>query len=227
MALRNDVKLIGWLPIAGGGLAVAILLALNAPIWPATNNALLPVTRIAEVTVPLAVGLQAAFLLSPEDEEPLELLLSYPRPLSRTLLERLLVMAVLQSGVAMGSALLGRALGATERFVLASARWIAPAGFIGGAALYATIATRKGALGALTGTILWGGMLVGGRALLVRWPWLWPLHVYLQPSDVPLTRYAVNRIVLTLTGSTLVWLATRLTRDEEHMLGMAKMRRRE
>lgn len=154
MALRNNVKLIGWLPIAGSGLAVAILLLLNTPIWPATDNALLPIARTAEVIVPLAVGLQAAFLLSPEDEEPLELLLSYPRPLSQTLLERLLVMAALQGGVAMSGTLLGQAMGATERFVLATARWIAPAGFIGGTALYATIATRKGTWGALTGTIL-------------------------------------------------------------------------
>jgi len=70
-------------------------------------------------------------------------------------------------------------------------------------------------------------MLVGGRALLVRWPWLWPLHVYLQPSEVPPARYLANRIMLTLIGTALAWLATRLTRDEEHMLGMAKMRRRE
>jgi hypothetical protein len=226
MALRSNVKLIGWLPIAGSGLAVAILFVLNALICPAPDSALLPIARTAEVIIPLAVGLQAAFLLSPEDEEPLELLLSYSRPLSQTLLERLSIMAVLQGGVAMSGTLLGQAL-AAERFALAAARWIAPAGFIGGAALYATIATRKGTWGALTGTILWGGTLVGGRALLVRWPWLWPLHVYLQPGDVPPARYAVNRIVLTLVGTALAWLATRLTRDGEHMLGMAKMRRRE
>ena len=56
--------------------------------------------NVVEAVLPLAVGLHAAFLLSPEDEKPLELLLSCPRPLSLALAERLLTMALLQGGVA-------------------------------------------------------------------------------------------------------------------------------
>ena len=92
--------------------------------------------------------------------------------------------------------------------------------WLGGVAVFTTLLTRQGVLGALLVTVLWGGTLFGGDALLARWPFLWPVHVYLQPMAVSPTVYALNRVVLTLAGSALAVLGSRLTRDEERMLGV-------
>jgi hypothetical protein len=95
---------------------------------------------------------------------------------------------------------------------------------LGGVAVALALVTRQGVLGALLATLLWGGTLLGGDGLLRRWPYLWPLHAYLQPGDVSREIYALNRLVLTLAGVLLVALAARLTRDEEHMLGVSRGR---
>jgi hypothetical protein len=43
-------------------------------------------------------------------------------------------------------------------------------------------------------------MLFGGDALLIRWPWLWPVHLFLQPGTVHPLLYATNLAGLLLTG---------------------------
>ena len=53
-----------------------------------------------------------------------------------------------------------------------------------------------------------------------RWPFLWPLHAYLQREGVASTTYVLNRVLLFLAGLILVVLATHLLRDEERVLGV-------
>jgi len=81
-------------------------------------------------------------------------------------------------------------------------------------------------MGALLATLLWCGMLLGGDALIVRWPFLWPIHIYLQPQSMLHTVYALNRAGLMLAGLALTAMAARLTRDEERMLGVRPMVKR-
>jgi len=216
---KTNVQIIGWVPVVGSAVAVALGLTLAAVVvWRG------PAGRVVETIVPLAVGLQAAFLLSPEDEPPLELLLACPRPLARTLWERWAVMMVMQGGVALAGTFVSLVLLGDEGLALAVARWLAPCAWIGGVALFTTQLTRQGVFGALLATLIWGGMLFGGDALLSRWPFLWPLHVYLQPEGLAPAVYALNRAGLTLAGLALAALAAYLTRDEERVLGMRSVR---
>ena len=97
-------------------------------------------------------------------------------------------------------------------------RWLAPCICLSGVVLFTTQLTRQGSFGALLGTLMWGGMLFGGDALLTRWQFLWPLHVYLQPNYVSSTRYLLNRGTLALIGVILGALAIYLSNDEERML---------
>lgn len=224
-AFLTSARLIGWLPVAGAAAGVALLLILNASVWRGSKDTWLPTARVVETIVPLAVGLHAAFLLSPEDERPLELLLTLPRPLSCVLGERTLVMAGLQGGVALIGSLAALALSGQEDVFLATARWLPPSIFIGGVALLLAQLTRKGTFSALVTVILWGGMLLGGDALLKQAFFLRPVHPYLQPGDVPLADYARNRLSLTLAGGASAALAFYLTYGEERLLGVRGAKR--
>jgi len=156
----------------------------------------------------------------PAANDPLEILLSSPRPIAWALWERVGVMLILQGGVAlMGNVIASTLLGG-EGIAQAIARWLVPCAWFGGVAVAVALVTRQGVLGALLATLLWGGTLLGGDGLLDRYPFLWPLHAYLQPEHVSDGMYALNRAALMLAGVLLVSLAACLTRDEEHMLGV-------
>jgi fermentation-respiration switch protein FrsA (DUF1100 family) len=220
-------RLIGWVPAAGSALAVALLLALNATVWQGEaaldSQELLFLTagRVVETILPLAIGLHAAFLLSPEDEESLELVLASPRPLGWVLLERLAVLAFLQGSVGIVGSLIGGRIGEShDSLILVMARWVAPSIFFGGLALCTTILTRKGALSALVTLVLWGVSLIGGDAVVGRIFFLWPLHAFLQPENAILGDYVRNRAALSLLGLGLAALAVRAASDEERMLGV-------
>jgi len=222
IAWSASLRLVGWLPSAGGVVAITLGLALSVSTWRAEGAHPLTV-RVVEVIVPLVVGLQSAYLFSPEDEPPLEVLLACPRPLAWVLFERLAVLMTLQGGVALMGSLVGLALPQAERLSVAVIRWMAPCVAICGVALFTTQLTRQGVFGALLVTLLWGGMFFGGDAMIARWPFLWPVHLYLQPEEATPTVYVLNRATLILAGVGMTALAAYLTRDEERMLGVRRV----
>ena len=214
LALYTSLRLVEWLPTALCALTMLLLWLLNATTW-RESAPLVPTIRVVEIVVPLAAGIQAAFLLSPEDEPCLELLLACPRPAHWALLERMLVMAALTGSIALPVNLIQ-----PEGVVLALVRWVSPTAWFSGIAVFTTLLTRQGTFGTLLATLLWGGTLFGGDALLTRWPHLWPLHAYLQPGGARPAVYALNRGVLILAGLLLTVSAAHLASDEERMLGI-------
>ncbi len=221
IAWHTSFKLVGWWPTAISTLALA---GGFVAVYPAARVAggAAALARIIEVVVVLAFGAQAAFLLAPDGEPPLELLLASPRPPAWLLWERLLVLAGLQGSVALAASLVSLALAQDGGLALMTVRWLAPATFLGGVAVLATHVTRQGVFGALLATLLWAGMLFGGDALLSRWPWLWPVHLFLQPDMASPLTYAANRAGLILMGVGLLALTPLLLRDEERALGLAR-----
>lgn len=213
-AWRASLRLIGWLPTILCALVVLLLGLLNATIWRGGFSPV-PGVHVIEIVVPLAAGVQAAFLLSPEDEPCLELLLASPRPVRLTLLDRALVM-----GALIGSFALPGSLVQPEATSIALLRWMTPTVWFCGVALFTTLLTRQGTFGALLTILLWGGTLFGGSALVARWPHLWPVHAYLQPGGVDPAIYALNRGLLILAGLLLAGFAAHLAGDEERMLGV-------
>lgn len=217
-AWRMSLLLAGWQAALASALAVAAGLALTSALE--SSPAGLSITpRVVETVVPLALSLQAAVLFSPETEPALEILLACPRPLAWALLERLAAVFAVGAAIATAGSLAVLGLSGTGSLLQAEIRWIAPAVFLMGVAAFGTLMTRQGAYGTLLATLMWGGMLFGGDPLLTRFPFLWPLHVYLQPEATPASLYLANRLTLFVLGLAFIALAAWTTRDEERLLG--------
>jgi hypothetical protein len=210
-----NLKLSGWIPTAAGALMVGGFLT----VYTISHAGIDYLRRIIEVVIPLAFGLHAAFVLAPENEPAIELLLSYPKPLARLLGERILTISILHGSVALTATLLIAVNWNVESLGLALIRWLAAGVILGGLAVFTTQLTRQSAFGALMATFLWASSIYGGDALLRRWPWAWPAHIYLQPENVSLPVYILNRFILVLVGLALMFLAGVLLRDDERTLG--------
>lgn len=219
-AWKVAVRMLSWLPAWCAAIAVAASLAIVKLSAVGPGDPTLP-PRLVAAIVPLGMGLQAALALSPESEPALELLLACPRPLAWALVERLLLAAGVEAAIATTSLLVGGALFGSEALPALLLRALPPFIFLMGVAAFGTQTTRNGVYGTLLTTLMWGGMAFGGDALLSRWPFLWPIHVYLQPEAVSPTVYVLNRIALVLAGFILTLLAATLTRDEERMIGIS------
>ncbi len=219
-AWKVAARMVSWLPAWCAAIAVAASLAIAKLSAVGPGDPTLTPLLVAAI-VPLGMGLQAALALSPESEPALELLLACPRPLAWVLVERLVLAAGAEAAIAVTGILAGSALFGGEAFYQILLRLLAPFIFLMGVAAFGTQTTRNGVYGTLLATLMWGGMLFGGDALLSRWPFLWPIHVYLQPEAVSPTVYAINRITLILAGLILTVLAAYLTRDEERMIGIS------
>lgn len=212
---RFTLKFSGWLPAAVGALVVGGFLA----IYDISHAESSYLRRIVEVIIPLAFGLHAAFVFAPESEPAIELLLSYPKSLTRHMRERLAFIGLLHGSVAILSTLLIAVIWNIESVWLALIRWLAAGIFLGGVAVLTTQLARQTAFGALLTTLIWASSLYGGDALMKAWPWIWPAHIYLQPENVSSSIYLLNRGILFLVGLALMALAALLLRDDERSLG--------
>lgn len=213
--LRTSARLIAWGPALGGAALVAVVVL---GVDPARTDAFSP-ARIVEALVPLIAGMQAAFLFSPDDEPGLEVLLACPRPLAWTVVERLALLLAGQGAVALLGGLLASARLNTS-VLEGVARWLPPLLVLSATALAITLSTRQPLFSVGLTLLLWFGLLwnsgPGGGFFLARWPYLWPLHLYLQPDHAD---FWLNRAALLLLGLNLVVLAAgHLLRDEERVL---------
>ena len=213
-------RMVSWLPAWCAAIALAASLAIASLTWVSPGDPTLA-SRLVAAIVPLGMGLQAALALSPESEPALELLLACPRPLAWALIERLMLAAGAEIAIAVAGCLGGSLLLGSEAPLQMLWRGLAPLIFLMGVAAFGTQTTRNGVYGTLLAMLMWGGMLFGGDGLLSRWPFLWPIHVYLQPEAVPPAVYAINRVTLILAGLILTALAAALTRDEERMIAIS------
>ena len=217
---RIQLKLVGWWPVLGSGLVLGAFYFFNSWLGRQTGAINLIYTRRAiETIVPLAFGLQASFLLGPENEPAMELLLSYPKSISRIFFERLQLIGGMHAVVALIATLVFTVSWHGEGFGLELARWLTAGIVLGGIAVFTTQLTRQGIFGTLMTTLMWAASLIGGDKLLTVWSWFWPIHIFLQPDKVSVLTYWLNRLSLVTIGVGLTLLTIVFLKDEDRLLG--------
>jgi hypothetical protein len=108
--------------------------------------------------MPLVIGLQAAFLFSPEDEPGLELLATASRPLAWIPLERLLLLFLELGSVAIVAGVCGSLLIPDSPEITLwqlTGRWLIPSLAFAGLALNGTLISRQGVVGAIWVAVIW------------------------------------------------------------------------
>jgi len=219
-SIRLNLKLVGWWPVAVSTAVLAVFfLVVSHSIGSGNPDEAMYLRRAVETIVPLAFAVQTAFLLGPDNEPAMELLLSYPKSLPRLFWERMRLVGGMHAAVALIATLVFTVTWHTEGLGLALARWLTAGIALGGIAVFTTQLTRQGIFGTLMTTLLWAASLYGGDHLLTVWPWFWPLHVYLQPDKVSALTYCLNRLSLLIIGIGLTLLAVTFLKDEDRLLG--------
>jgi hypothetical protein len=176
---------------------------------------------VVEALMPLALGIHAALLFAPDDEPPLDLLLTYPRPLAWLLLERVLYIVLPHLGVLLvGSVLV--ALLTESGLAMVAEMWVRClpiALLLTGVGVCVTLNSRSSLFGAFIVILMWFAALGAVRTLAAVLPVLWPIHLYL-PNAAPVEAfYWLNRALFALLGIALLALAaTWLIRDPERLL---------
>jgi hypothetical protein len=221
MNLRRN----NWFPVIGSMAAITLIIG----IYLSHHTPELAVS-IVEIVIPVALAVQAGMCFALRDEPPLEVLLAAPRPFYWIPLERLATAYAVQGAVAvlgMGACLI--VSGSTD-LGPALVRWIPPALFLSGLAIFITVRSGEVALGVVFTGLVWVVAIFSERTLLPAFaqsyppplnliqPYLWILHTYLQPEYLTTTDYALNRIALAGVGCLLIALAVHRLRDTERLL---------
>jgi hypothetical protein len=218
---RLYLKLTGWWqPVIGFGLLGVFFLIRNLLPKSGDPAELMYIHRVIETIVPLLFAMQAAYLLGPDNEPALELLLSYPSRLPGLFMERLKIVGVLHLAVALVATLTYAIAWNAESPFLAIIRWLTAGIVLGGVAVFTTQVTRQSIFGVLITTLLWAASLYGGDGILKKWPWFWPFHIYLQPEKLGMEIYLFNRLILIGAGLILLLLSLKLLNDEDSLLGV-------
>ncbi len=220
LAWRAAFRNVGWQMAAGTLAALLIGLLLTATNAARDGGPGLPglSVRVAEIMLTLMIGMQAAFAFAPEDEPSLEILAACPRPLYYVLLERLAALFTVYGGIGTLAAVITVSWLAGDNLLLGTVRWLAPALLAAGMVTRITVLTRRAAFGLLVMILLFFATLIGGALLVNIYPLLSPLYPFLQPDEVPMNLYILNRVCLIVGGLALIVSAAWLTRSEERML---------
>ncbi len=214
-----------WFPVMGSMAAITLFIGIHL-----SRHTPEQAVSIVEIVIPVALAVQAGMCFSLRDDPPLEVLLAAPRPFFWIPLERLVMAFVAQGLVAlvgMGACLI--VAGSTD-LGLALVRWIPPALFLSGLAIFITVRSGEVVLGVVFTALTWAVAVFIGRTLLPAFapsyapplnliqPYIWILHTYLQPEYLTTTDYALNRIALAGIGCVLIALAVHRLRDTERLL---------
>lgn len=232
VAWRVSLKMMGWLPVA----ITAGVLALTIRDGSQTLMPRLEISAL-QLIIPLAMAIQAALVFAADEEPGLEMLLALPRPIAWIIVERLAVVVLAQTGIALAGIALTLAQKPDQDVMVLLISWIPSAVFLSGLALYITLRSRVMVFGALMAAVLWfifalfGDFFLPGTAwpspLNLVQPFLWAIHVHASPEDFALLRdYWLNRLFLMGAGMWFIWRGLREVRDEEYLLMSAASKQR-
>lgn len=227
-AWRAAFRHMGWMPLA----ALLVVGGLSATVTYAEDDPFLRGGVVA-VLVPLLMALQAAAAFSPDEEPALEMTLAAPRPIAWLIVERLAAIGFTYSLIALvgsGIILLRQPglFSSTASIPVLLLAWASPAIFLMGVGVYVTLRSRMVAFGVVMVIVVWVIFGLFGRFLLpglpvpppLSWiqPYLWPMHIFLTPQDLPAPSYAMNRLFLSSAGIVLLLAAVRSVSNTEGVL---------
>jgi pimeloyl-ACP methyl ester carboxylesterase len=223
MAWRASFRTVGWIALAASGLLIALMTFTDArQAFNATH------VTMVQLIIPLIVGIQAALLFSPDDEPGLEVTLACPRPIGWTVIERLAVVLLTQSAVALIGTLLSLAYAPEQNALEAFARWLPPMLFFSGLGMFVTIRTRNSTFGAVIVGLGWfafniaGDMFLPGQPFMFPLnyvqPFLWMTHPFLAPDALMSADFWLNRVIVMGVGVMFILLTLWNLRDEETVL---------
>lgn len=231
-AWRTSLKLIGtWLPLASLGIAF-LFLSDPQPVLLVSNQ-----LNFWQSLLPLMLAIQAALVFAVDDEPALEILLALPRSIQWLILERLAVAFMVHSLLATLTFFIV-SLQYTDLNVLdLYSAWLAPAIFLSGVAVLATLRARQVAFGAMLACVVWfimasfadyfmiGVALVSPLHLIQ--PFLWAINLYASPSDFAIASdYVLNRLTIVLAGIALLQLALAPLANSEALILDTQARKR-
>lgn len=166
-----------------------------------------------QLIIPVAAAIHTALIFSPEDE-PLEMLLALPRPITWLVFERVLVVILIHTAIGvMGMGLMAAQNKLPDAGALLAA-WIPAMLFLVSFSLYLTVRTHvmmMGLVGALMAWfifMLFNPFLMPGMPLPFPFnyiqPLLWTVNIFAQPYAFPeVEYYTLNRLIL--LGMTVFW----------------------
>lgn len=224
IAWRMSARLIGWAGLLGSaGAVVGLGLQADGSGLVAAGPA-----RAVELVVPLILAVQAALIFSPDDEAGLEVLLACPRPAAWLLMERVALLGLLYSVVALAGVGFCRLMEPALDVPLTLIRWLPSALLLGGVGVYVTLRSRVAAFGAVIAGLVWFVFAMFGSAFLPGMPTFWPMTLvqpyiwavnpYLQPGDIPMSDYWLNRLIVAALGVVALMASVRQVGDEERLL---------
>jgi hypothetical protein len=212
-------RMVGWMgaALSSGLIALGLLISLSPPADGPLSQ--VNTASVVETIVSLILGIQIAVLFSPDEEASLELLLTYPRPLGWLVLERFAVAIAYQLAIGFSGSLAAHLI-LRERsdLFVTLIRWLPPALLLAGVGLRVTLRTRQIVLGVSIIAGLWFGVGQLGDAVLSKYPFLWPLHLFLSPERLSPGDYMLNRLVIALIGCGLLISGIHQLRDEQAIL---------
>ncbi len=215
-AWRRAVMAVGWWLMPLGVLFMLIFGLLAEARDPIGQ--MIGVSAVAAVGA-LIGGVQASLILAPADDQAFEIVLAAPRPLAMILIERLIVLFVMNTVIAaIGAGLYTLVHPTGETVIDQLARWQPPFTAMVGLGMMIAIVGKKSGLGALLSILLVAAMLFGGFAFLGLFDWAWALHLFLPVNQYSAEQLFVNRALLTGIGLALIVYSFTLMRNSETLL---------
>jgi len=232
---RASVRLAGWIvPLITA--AVTLIMILNRDKVQLTPMISMSVLQLV---IPLGAAIHTALIFSPEDE-PLEMLLALPRPITWLVLERVLVIVALYAGIGIGGMGLLAAQNRLGDIGMRLGAWLPSMLFLMSFTIYLTTRVRTMTMGLIGALAVWAITLLFGPFLIPSatnagphmpfpmnyvQPFLWTINMFAQPLSFPAWEYyTLNRVILLGLSVFFLWRTSALLSDAESLLLSAQDR---
>jgi hypothetical protein len=216
IGLFPHMKIVGFSPPLIGFLVIFILLVFTALIG--NDYPFLPAQRIVDLVISFGFGIHCVMLCTIEIENKYEFLFATHKSISGIFIDRYLTCCLFWFIVG----LLGTALTSffTHTLLTASSflSWACTGIFISSIGLSVLSLTHQSIFSILIIFIIWVSMYLGGDSLIRIFPFLQPLHIFLNPFTVSWADYLINRVTTISLGLLLLAASYKILRNVEKLL---------